>query len=299
MDWSTAKLAYSSALLVFLLLLLATQLITPQIAAFIAIVYWGYLLILCTLLMWRAKNWRHQSFLWLMLIILVLNAYYFAYPAGTVLWQIVDIMIASISIANFRIARAIGNQALDDAQDERRFIPHPIYKNLTIITMILLVISQFYYGLTIQAYLALAVGFAFLARLNDWHNIIFLRCHYIRAHYVITLLIALGYLFLGMSLLSHNAYIQAARHLIAIGGMLAMIYLTISIAGLRHSHLKLKFHWYTRLGLVLIFIAALSRSIGVVIFPSTLNLIILPTVLITLSFLCYLSVYLPIFLIKK
>lgn len=256
--------------------------------------YWLYLWGISVYLA-RAHLARQYSFLTLLLLIILLNLQYLQRPTGQTLWQIADVMIAAIAVANFRIARALGNQALEDQNDPRRFMPQPIYKNLSIALPLMLALSAYYPNAQVGGWMAMGSAFAFAARLNDWHHLVLIKRSYVRAHYLIMLTLAVGYGATAYALLIAPSYYHAARHLLAIGALLGMIYLVLAIAGLRHSGEPLQFNWRTRAGLCCLMVAALSRSVGYSLLPNLITLLLIPSLFIIAAFALYLSSYLPLF----
>lgn len=123
-----------------------------------------------------------------------------------------------------------------------------------------------------------------------------IRQHYILAHYLVTLCLVIGYLTLGIAYLAQPDWLNSARHLIAIGGMLTMTYLVLTIAGLRHSHITLNFPLCTRIGFALLLIAAISRSLGTMTFPNLTTLLTIPVCCTVAALLLYLRDFLPIFI---
>ena len=124
-----------------------------------------------------------------------------------------------------------------------------------------------------------------------------LRAPYVRAHYAVSLALVAGYALLGVAQLGLPALFSPARHLLAISAMLAMVLVIMSIAGVRHSGLDLKQHYYadTRLALALILAGGISRSLGALLLPNLIIIYAIPTACIAAAFTLYVLRYLGIF----
>ena len=122
-----------------------------------------------------------------------------------------------------------------------------------------------------------------------------LRAHYVRAHYTVSLALVTGYTLLGVAQLGLPALFSPARHLLAISAMLAMVLVIMSIAGMRHSGLDLRFYPDTRLALALILAGGISRSLGALLLPNLITIYAIPTACIAAAFTLYALRYLGIF----
>lgn len=272
----------------------------PALGAWLILPFWAYLLALSTAFVWHNKDSRQISLLLCLCAIIALASAYALSPQGKFLHASVDVMLLAVAVVNFRVARAIGNQALEDGKrDHERFIPNPYYKNLSCLWLGAATAASLSISTAAQGWLYLAAGMAFIARLHDFHHLRLLRFAYIRAHYAVSLCLALGYSSLGLVLLFAPAYTSFARHFLAIAVYLLMILTIISIAGQRHSGLKLHFHHDIRLALSLLLIAAASRSLYSAFAPSLHSLYLLPSLCIASAFILYSLRYLRIFATTK
>ena len=283
-----------------LLALWATMLFAmpwPRLALLACDAFWLYL---SAYTAWRVIHNRRRnlvSFVITMSILTALSLRYSRNASGATLHQMVDTMLIAVALVNFRVGRVLGNEALKDGgHDALRFIPNPYAKNISAL-ILGLYIAVGALGATdnIQGWLALAVAAAFAARLQDWHSLLLLRAHYVRANYSVSLVLALGYAATGIGQLFAPALYSPARHLLAIAAMLAMVLTIMSIAGIRHSGLKLHFYRDTRLALALLLCAGLSRSLGALYAPSLTTIYAIPAACIAGAFTLYALRYIGIF----
>ncbi len=283
-----------------LLALWATMLFAmpwPRLALFACDAFWLYL---SAYTAWRVIHNRRRnlvSFVITMSILTALSLCYSQNASGATLHQMVDTMLIAVALVNFRVGRVLGNEALKDGgHDALRFIPNSYAKNISALILgLYIAVGALGAADNIQGWLALAVAAAFAARLQDWHSLLLLRAHYVRANYSVSLVLALGYAATGIGQLFAPALYSPARHLLAIAAMLAMVLTIMSIAGIRHSGLKLHFYRDTRLALALLLCAGLSRSLGALYAPSLTTIYAIPAACIAGAFTLYALRYIGIF----
>lgn len=283
-----------------LLALWATMLFAmpwPHLALFACDAFWLYL---SAYTAWRVIHNRRRnlvSFVITMSILSALSLRYSQNASGATLHQMVDTMLIAVALVNFRVGRVLGNEALKDGgHDALRFIPNPYAKNISALILgLYIAVGALGAADNIQGWLALAVAAAFAARLQDWHSLLLLRAHYVRANYSVSLVLAVGYAATGIGQLFVPALYSPARHLLAIAAMLAMVLTIMSIAGIRHSGLKLHFYRDTRLALALLLCAGLSRSLGALYAPSLTTIYAIPAACIAGAFTLYALRYIGIF----
>lgn len=283
-----------------LLALWATMLFAmpwPRLALLACDAFWLYL---SAYTAWRVIHNRRRnlvSFVITMSILTALSLRYSQNASGATLHQMVDTMLIAVALVNFRVGRVLGNEALKDGgHDALRFIPNPYAKNISALILgLYIAVGALGAADNIQGWLALAVAAAFAARLQDWHSLLLLRAHYVRANYSVSLVLALGYAATGIGQLFVPALYSPARHLLAIAAMLAMVLTIMSIAGIRHSGLKLHFYRDTRLALALLLCAGLSRSLGALYAPGLTTIYAIPAACIAGAFTLYALRYIGIF----
>ena len=283
-----------------LLALWATMLFAmpwPRLALLACDAFWLYL---SAYTAWRVIHNRRRnlvSFVITMSLLSALSLRYSQNASGATLHQMVDTMLIAVALVNFRVGHVLGNEALKDGgHDALRFIPNPYAKNISALILgLYIAVGALGAADNIQGWLALAVAAAFAARLQDWHSLLLLRAHYVRANYSVSLVLALGYAATGIGQLFVPALYSPARHLLAIAAMLAMVLTIMSIAGIRHSGLKLHFYRDTRLALALLLCAGLSRSLGALYAPSLTTIYAIPAACIAGAFTLYALRYIGIF----
>ena len=205
---------------------------------------------------------------------------------------------AGILLINFRIGRAIGQKALEEAgRSDCSFMPNPFYRNLSVWLVYAYAAAELLLRRPeVSAWLSLAAGLAVLGRLREWHYAVLLRRYYIRWYYLTMLATGAGYVWLGAAGILGRGSPLLPFHLIMLGGYLMMLMQVFSIAGAVHSSLKLHYPATSRLSLALILAAALSRSLGVYAgLDYALAVFRLPALLLAAAFWLYLPVYWRIF----
>ena len=283
-----------------LLALWATMLFAmpwPRLALLACDAFWLYL---SAYTAWRVIHNRRRNLVSFVITMSILTARSLRYSqnaSGATLHQMVDTMLIAVALVNFRVGHVLGNEALKDGgHDALRFIPNPYAKNISALILgLYIAVGALGAADNIQGWLALAVAAAFAARLQDWHSLLLLRAHYVRANYSVSLVLALGYAATGIGQLFAPALYSPARHLLAIAAMLAMVLTIMSIAGIRHSGLKLHFYRDTRLALALLLCAGLSRSLGALYAPSLTTIYAIPAACIAGAFTLYALRYIGIF----
>ncbi len=271
-------------------------------------VFWAYLLLQVYILVWQNRDDRQLSVLVLITAIVAMSTWLTVRAwRGELLgydWQqLLHLLLLGIALFTFRISRAIGTQALEDAgKNDSKFIPNPYYKNLSIWLFYALVLANLTLkNSVIEGWLHLAIGGVMIGRLREFHFIVLLKRHYIRWLYATILLIGVGYGWRGLALIASGKAVLLnpilPMHLIAIGGFLLMAYQVFVIAGLRHSDRDLRYPTVSRLALLCLVLAAASRSLAVVAFPAhyLYFAIYLPNGFVVVAFLLYLPVFYRIF----
>ena len=235
------------------------------VSAWLMLPFWLYLALFAAHMARRARDSRQISVTVLMLAIAAADAGYAA--GGGTLWlkTLAHLFAAGILLINFRIGRAIGQKALEEAgRSDCSFMPNPFYRNLSVWLVYAYAAAELLLRRPeVSAWLSLAAGLAVLGRLREWHYAVLLRRYYIRWYYLTMLAIGAGYVWLGAAGILGRGSPLLPFHLIMLGGYLMMLMQVFSIAGAVHSSLKLHYPATSRLSLALILATALSRSLGV------------------------------------
>ncbi|WP_298644354.1 NnrS family protein [uncultured Cardiobacterium sp.] len=286
-----------STILLVLWAAILTALPYPAPAAWAACVFWLYLTAYTARRVIHNRNSRLISFILVLAMLAACATAYGLKPDGDILHRMVDVMLIAVALVNFRVGRAIGNQALaDGGHGALTFMPNPYTKNISALMLgLYAIVAACGAADPIQGWLALATAAAFAARLQEWHSLMLLRAHYVRAHYAVSLALVAGYALLGIAQLGLPALFSPVRHLLAITAMLAMVLVIMSIAGVRHSGLDLRFYPDTRLALALILAGGISRCLGALLLPNLITIYAIPTACIAAAFTLYALRYLGIF----
>lgn len=279
------------------------------IALLIMVFFWLILCAQVATIMWRQRDNRHLSVLGWIIAVMLMTGYILitSHPDKSIapfLWQqLVHVITLGIALISFRIARALGEQALEDSnQQDSRFIPNPYYKNLAAWLFYALIISNLLLQDSLfEGWISLAAGSVMVGRLREWHYSVLLKQHYIRWLYLTLFLLGSGYIWRGTALITQNSHPLLNPvlpfHLIAIGGFLLMAFQVFCIAGLRHSNCPLHYPTSSRLALLFIMLAALSRSVITGLgYHYLLFSMFIPGILTAAAFLIYLPVFSAIFL---
>ena len=282
--------------------------------------YWLGLLAFAASLTWRDR--RQDSLLYSLTLINLLHLAYTLSGDARHLHAMLHIHLIALMVVQFRVGMVIGNEALQEAMNDRarhpgrypawllaatetpRFIPNPIAKNLAGLCLSILALSvSLDADPILQGWLALSACGALIANLQAWHHRILLRRVYVRAFYAAILLPALGYLGYSLARLGgyNPLYGSAALHAIAIGGFLLMTLNIMHIAGLRHSGQTLHYTATSRAAFALVILAALSRSLlsplALAHLPHAYLAVTyaLPALSLSAAFILYALRYYPIF----
>ena len=178
----------------------------------------------------------------------------------------VGVMMVLIVVALSRISMRI----LNDAIEARRAAGHevdddyrarPPRRNLATFCIALFTLAE-WIGLPgpLNGWLALAAAAALFNLLNDWHIGRALFQRWALMLYSIYWLMALGYLAIGVALLSGDFAVSAGRHLLTIGAMGVSVFAVLCIAGRTHSGYALDERRWVPLATLLLVGAALLRG---------------------------------------
>lgn len=272
----------------------------------IMVFYWLFIIVLATWLVWKNRDSRQISMLVFVLSMLALTVWLSvkAWRSNLVAddWQaLVHLNLLGVVLITFRISRVLGRQALRDGeQADSRFIPNPYYKNLAVWLFYLLIIVELSLdNAVVSGWLHLAVAGVMLGRLREWHFAVLLKQHYVRWLYFSLLLVGLGYAWRGLALIgvSQTPLFEPTLPMNLITGVFLLIaYQIFNTAGLRHSNRELVYPFSSRVALLCLLLAALSRSVALGLGGDYLYFAVyLPTALLAVAFLLYLPVFYRIF----
>ena len=297
-DWTNFEGSLKPVSLAF-----AACLITAFIASFlnlllaaaITALFWAVFFIFAARLLWLDKNSNNFSILAVLAAFCACSAAYGASGDEKFLLSFVHINVAAIAVVSYRISVVIGNEALREAGlSDAVFIPNFIYKNLTAFLAFALALATPFLSEATCGFIALGIGFLFLAKLRELHYAEILSRHYMAFYYALQVACAAGYLWLGAALI-RGGYAAAPLHVIAICYMYGAILFVGMIAGQRHSGISpLNFPRLSRAALVLALIAGALRAVFAG--ESFVLYVMIPSALFIAAVALYLISFIPIFL---
>ena len=297
-DWTNFEGSLKPVSLAF-----AACLITAFIASFlnlllaaaITALFWAVFFIFAARLLWLDKNSNNFSILAVLAAFCACSAAYGASGDEKFLLSFVHINVAAIAVVSYRISVVIGNEALREAGlSDAVFIPNFIYKNLTAFLAFALALATPFLSEATCGFIALGIGFLFLAKLRELHYAEILSRHYMAFYYALQVACAAGYLWLGAALI-RGGYAAAPLHVIAICYMYGAILFVGMIAGQRHSGISpLNFPRLSRAALVLALLAGGLRAVFAG--ESFVLYVMIPSALFIAAVALYLISFIPIFL---
>ena len=297
-DWTNFEGSLKPVSLAFAACLIAAfiaSFLNLRLAAAIAALFWAVFFIFAARLLWLDKNSNNFSILAVLAAFCACSAAYGASGDEKFLLSFVHINVAAIAVVSYRISVVIGNEALREAGlSDAVFIPNFIYKNLAAFLAFALALATPFLSEATCGFIALGIGFLFLAKLRELHYVEILSRHYMAFYYALQAACAAGYLWLGWELI-RGGYAAAPLHVIAICYMYGAILFVGMIAGQRHSGISpLNFPRLSRTALVLALLAGGLRAIFAG--ESFVLYVMIPSVLFIAAVALYLINFIPIFL---
>ena len=297
-DWTNFEGSLKPVSLAFAACLIAAfiaSFLNLRLAAAIVALFWAVFFIFAAWLLWLDKNSNNFSILAVLAAFCACSAAYGASADEKFLLSFVHINVAAIAVVSYRISVVIGNEALREAGlKDAVFIPNFIYKNLTAFLAFTLALATPFLSEAACGFIALGIGFLFLAKLRELHYVEILSHHYMAFYYALQAACAAGYLWLGAALI-RGGYAAAPLHVIAICYMYGAILFVGMIAGQRHSGISpLNFPRLSRAALVLALLAGGLRSVFAG--ESFVLYVMIPSALFIAAVALYLINFIPIFL---
>ncbi|UCN01322.1 NnrS family protein [Sulfurimonas sp. SWIR-19] len=259
-------------------------------------------------LIWFAKDvvldklQRHASLGYTLVVIFGLESWFFASMAGlaqsnpmSILKLSLGAIVVLILLAMRRVNMEAVNELMEDKGIDDIYISRPPLTNLALFCVTLFSIVEFFYPEnSALGWVGLAAGAAILAITSDYHlkEKFILNQPYVIYLFLIFLMLALGYAFMGWSILFNNAQgISSFRHFITAGGLgLAYIMVMITI-GWIHTGRHLTSNIYTHLMVFFIIIATLMRSLIPFYEADAMQLYLWSAVLWSVPFMLYIKVF--------
>ena len=258
-DWTNFEGSLKPVSLAFAACLIAAfiaSFLNLRLAAAITGLFWAVFFIFAAWLLWLDKNSNNFSILSVLAAFCACSAAYGASGDEKFLLSFVHINVAAIAVVSYRISVVIGNEALrGGGLKDAVFIPNFIYKNLAAFLAFALALATPFLSEATCGFIALGIGFLFLAKLRELHYVEILSRHYMAFYYALQAACAAGYAWLGWELI-RGGYAAAPLHIIAICYIYGAILFVGMIAGQRHSGISpLNFPRLSRAALVLALLA--------------------------------------------
>ena len=297
-DWTNFEGSLKPVSLAFAACLIAAfiaSFLNLRLAAAITALFWAVFFIFAAWLLWLDKNSNNFSILAVLAAFCACSLAYGASGDEKFLLSFVHINVAAIAVVSYRISVVIGNEALREAGlSDAVFIPNFIYKNLAAFLAFSLALATPFLSEAACGFIALGIGFLFLAKLRELHYVEILSRHYMAFYYALQAACAAGYLWLGAALI-RGGYAVAPLHVIAICYIYGAILFVGMIAGQRHSGISpLNFPRLSRAALVLALLAGGLRAVFAG--ESFILYVMIPSALFIAAVALYLINFVPIFL---
>ena len=297
-DWTNFEGSLKPVSLAFAACLIAAfiaSFLNLRLAAAIVGLFWAVFFIFAAWLLWLDKNSNNFSILAVLAAFCACSAAYGASGDEKFLLSFVHINVAAIAVVSYRISVVIGNEALrEGGLKDAVFIPNFIYKNLAAFLAFALALATPFLSEATCGFIALGIGFLFLAKLRELHYVEILSRHYMAFYYALQAACAAGYVWLGWELI-RGGYAVAPLHVIAICYIYGAILFVGMIAGQRHSGISpLNFPRLSRAALVLALLAGALRAVFAG--ESFVLYVMIPSVLFIAAVALYLINFVPIFL---
>lgn len=297
-DWTNFEGSLKPVSLAFAACLIAAfiaSFLNLRLAAAITALFWAIFFIFAARLLWLDKNSNNFSILAVLAAFCACSAAYGASGDEKFLLSFVHINVAAIAVVSYRISVVIGNEALrESGLKDAVFIPNFIYKNLAAFLAFALALATPFLSEATCGFIALGIGFLFLAKLRELHYVEILSRHYMAFYYALQAACAAGYAWLGWELI-RGGYAAAPLHVIAICYMYGAILFVGMIAGQRHSRISpLNFPRLSRAALVLALLAGALRAVFAG--ESFILYVMIPSALFIAAVALYLINFVPIFL---
>ena len=297
-DWTNFEGSLKPVSLAFAACLIAAfiaSFLNLRLAAAITGLFWAVFFIFAAWLLWLDKNSNNFSILSVLAAFCACSAAYGASGDEKFLLSFVHINVAAIAVVSYRISVVIGNEALREAGlSDAVFIPNFIYKNLAAFLAFALALATPFLSDATCGFIALGIGFLFLAKLRELHYAEILSRHYMAFYYALQAACAGGYLWLGAALI-RGEYAAAPLHVIAICYIYGAILFVGMIAGQRHSGISpLNFPRLSRAALVLALLAGGLRAVFAG--ENFVLYVMIPSALFIVAVALYLISFVPIFL---
>jgi len=237
--------------------------------------------------------------------IILIQAWFFAAMAGWVetdFMKILKVALGAFMVLELLALRRINTEAINEWLEQQQiddtFIARPPRYNIAILCVALFTIVEFIIpDNPILGWLGLAAAAAILNTLNDFfidQAIMFFRS-YILPLFLILVLMALGYGFMGFAYLSDNIHgINHFRHFLTTGVFGLSFFMVMVIVGTIHTGRSLQTNRWIDFSVMLIIIATLLRSLIPFAPDYTAVLYLSSSILWAIPFIIYLILFYPL-----
>lgn len=212
------------------------------------------------------------------------------------------LLMVFIILALGRISFRIVNLHLQKDNSPISFIPRPPMRHIASAMLSLLIISLLIYELRpntlstqVLGWISLAVACSIMNLLNDWRigRTFFRRYPFMIA--CIYILMALGFLALGLAYLELGVALSVGWHLLGIGALGLSLFTVMAIAGRLHSQKELEHKLWVNLAVLGLILGALIRGTAN-LYPQYYSLLLNTSACLWLvSFILYSKHFLPLF----
>ncbi|PHS25119.1 MAG: nitrite reductase [Methylophaga sp.] len=236
--------------------------------------------------------------------IILIQAWFFAAMAGWVdtdFIKILKVALGAFMVLELLALRRINTEAINEWLEQHHiddtFIARPPRYNIAILCVTLFTIVEFIIpDNAILGWLGLAAAAAILNTLNDFfidEATIFFRS-YILPLFLILILMALGYGFMGFAYLSDNIHsITHFRHFLTTGVFGLSFLMVMVIVGTIHTGRSLQTNRWIDFSVILIIIATLLRSLIPFVPEYTTWFYLSSSIIWAIPFIIYLILFYP------
>ena len=250
------------------------------------------------------KLQRHASLGYIALVILALEAWFFAAEAGwteTTGMEILRLSLGAIVVLVLLALRRVNMEAVNELMEDKGiddiYISRPPKTNMAIFAVALFSMVEFYYPQnSVLGWIALAAGAAVLGVTADYKlkEKFILDQPYVIYLALIYLLIAVGYLLMGWDLLSGLPYdVNSFRHFITAGGLGLAYLMVMIIIGWIHTGRHLTSNWMTHSMVGLLVLGTLMRALVPFFEAYAMTLYVLSSLVWAMPFFLYMKQFFP------
>lgn len=227
---------------------------------------------------------RHSSIAYMITIITILQALFFASQAGMVdflAYDILKLAIGSFVVLTILVLRRVNMEAINERLEylgiDDVLLSKPFRYNIAAFSVFIYSLTEFFYPelTSTLGWLALASGAGILAIINDYNLEFESLLKEPFAWYLgsIALTISIGYFIMGYGYLADIPLQSDARHIIMIGAFGVAFYVIMSIIAIVHTGRVLMGHWWISAGVIMLIASAFIRA-SVIIYPDRYSLLV-------------------------